>query len=173
MINRIADIWASVESLILSQYEESINLKSLIRSFVRSLQTLEDSSYRILDFADIEKADGQWLDIIGRIKNISRKNSETDSDFKERLVAEFEEHRAGSARYIIEKVSEFTGDNSPVFFDEMPATFVVYTPNGHEMERVKLQKMAPAGVLALVGRALKTPDGKFIVTPDGKKILDV
>lgn len=167
-------LFESVKGLVIEQYRESGNLLSVLESAIESLQPSEDSAERTSDAFDINAAEGAWLDIIGKIKNIVRKHGESDGEFRERLLELLKSDTAGTPDNIIANAADISGDPKPQYMDECPATFFVYTPAGRQIPRKKLQSLAPAGVLALPGAALRTVSGgDFIVTGEGKRILAV
>ncbi|PBC72440.1 DUF2612 domain-containing protein [Fibrobacter intestinalis] len=167
-------LFESVKGLVIEQYRESGNLLSVLESAIESLQPSEDSAERTSDAFDINAAEGAWLDIIGKIKNIVRKHGESDGEFRERLLELLKSDTAGTPDNVIANAADISGDPKPQYMDESPATFFVYTPAGRQIPRKKLQKLAPAGVLALPGAALRTVSGgDFIVTGEGKRILAV
>lgn len=165
-------LFESVKGLVIEQYRESGNLLSVLESAIESLQPSEDSAERTSDAFDINAAEGAWLDIIGKIKNIVRKHGESDGEFRERLLELLKSDTAGTPDNIIANAADISGDPKPQYMDEMPATFFVYTPDGLQIPRRMLQKLAPAGVLALPGAWITTVDGgEGIVTATGKRIL--
>lgn len=164
-------LFESVKGLVIEQYRESGNLLSVLESAIESLQPSEDSAERTSDAFDINAAEGAWLDIIGKIKNIVRKHGESDGEFRERLLELLKNDTAGTPDNVIYNVSELSGDPAPQYTDECPATFFVYTPGGRQLLRKQVRRLAPAGVLGLPGAALSESYGAFIATADGKKIL--
>lgn len=164
-------LFESVKGLVIEQYRESGNLLSVLESAIESLQPSEDSAERTSDAFDINAAEGAWLDIIGKIKNIVRKHGESDVEFRERLLELLKIDAAGTPDNVIYNVSELSGDPAPQYTDECPATFFVYTPGGRQLLRKQVRRLAPAGVLGLPGAALSESNGAFLATADGKKIL--
>lgn len=162
MTRRIENLWDSVRGLLLTQYEESENLKAFIRVFVEALQGIEDSSDRLLNFADLDIADGRWLDLIGGIKNVNREPGESDDAFKGRLSIELGGTRAGTSAGVVDTAARLSGDPSPAYLDEAPGVFFVYTPNGQQIKRENVQRLAPAGVIGLPGAAIKMGDGSLL-----------
>ena len=157
-------LFESVKGLVIEQYRESGNLLSVLESAIESLQPSEDSAERTSDAFDINAAEGAWLDIIGKIKNIVRKHGESDVEFRERLLELLKSDNAGTPDNIIANAADISGDPMPQYMDESPATFFVYTPDGLQIPRRRLQKLAPAGVLALPGAWIKTVDGGIGIT---------
>lgn len=165
------DLWESVKGLVLEQYRSSPNLLAVLKAAVGSLQDAEDSAERISDAFDLSVADGAWLDLIGKIRNVGRKPGETDGEYRSRMEYLFKDDTAGTPDNVISNASDLSGDPAPQYTDECPATFFVYTPGGRQLLRKQVRRIAPAGVLGLPGAALSASDGAFLATADGKKIL--
>lgn len=172
-MERIDDLWKDVERLLVSQYGESPNLRKLLKICVNAFQAAENFS-SILDAAfDVDNAADFWLDRIGALKNVSRLSGEKDDDYRARILEAFGANTAGTPDYVIRAAKTLSGDDSPQYMDEVPATFFVYTPGGKQIRRARLQRLAPAGVLALPGAAIDAGGGnrKRLATADGKIIL--
>lgn len=171
MADRIADLWESVKGLLVSQYAESPNLQKLIESCVNAFQQPEEVFSRLSDAFDLERATGGWLDLIGRIRNVRRASGESDDDFRARLSASFGIDTAGTPDNVTTSASRLSGDPSPAYIDECPATFFVYTPGGVQLSRGTVRSLAPAGVLGLPGARIETAGGLPIATADGTIVL--
>lgn len=158
------DLFEKAWELALDQYQSSPKLKALIQAMVRNGQPFEDAAERLAKWADLNSAEGGWLDILGIIRNLSRNPGESDDDYRARLKEKMRVDNAGTPDNIIANAADISGDPNPQYMDEMPATFFVYTPDGLQIPRRRLQKLAPAGVLALPGAWLKTVDGGIGIT---------
>lgn len=167
------DLWESVKGLVIEQFRSSPNLLAVLKAAVDSLQDAEDSSERISDAFDLSAATGAWLDLIGKIRNVSRKSGETDGEYRTRMEYLFKDDTAGTPDNVISNASDLSGDPSPSYMDECPATFLVHTPGGRQLLRKQVQRLAPAGVLGLPGAALSASDGSFLATADGSVLLAV
>ncbi len=165
------DLWESARGLVIGQYRSSANLLAVLKSAVGSLQGAENSAERVSDAFDLSAAAGAWLDLIGKIRNVGRKPGETDGEYRSRMEYLFKDDTAGTPDNVVSNASDLSGDPSPQYTDESPATFFVYTPGGRQLLRKQVQRLAPAGVLGLPGAALLAADGAFIATAGGKKIL--
>lgn len=169
-INLFDNSW----ELSLEQYRESPKLKGLVNAVIGNGQPFEEAIGRCARWANIGEAEGAWMDLIGEIRNIPRNPGESDDDYRERMLQAFKIDTAGTPDNVIANASDMSGDPKPQYMDESPATFFIYTPQGRQIARKKLQSLAPAGVLALPGAALRTVSGgDFIVTGEGKRILAV
>ena len=175
-MQHITDLWQHIQHLVITQYRDSTNLLSLLRKVFSSFQDLEDSAFRLSNFANIDEAEGEWLDLIGKFRNIPRQPGETDEMYKARLKISFKKNSAGTPNNIIENARDLSSDPSPHFLDECPAIFFVYTPRGRQLRRRVLQMLAPAGVLALPAAGLKLAgSNRFLATVQHpqKKIVTV
>lgn len=168
------DLFGTAWALSLEQYADSPKLKALVEAFIGNGQPFEDAIGRLTRWANLDEAEGAWLDILGGIKNLHRKPGESDKDYRDRLKVYLRVDDSGTPDNAVSNARDISGDPSPQYLDEAPATFFIYTPNGRQLPRKTLRALAPAGVLALPGAALKTVDADaFIVTAEGKRILAV
>lgn len=167
------ELWETVRGLAISQYRDSANLLAVLKAAVGSLQDAEDSAERMSDALDLSAAEGAWLDLIGKIRNVGRKPGETDGEYRSRMEYLFKDDTAGTPDNVILNASDLSGDSSPQYMDECPATFFVYTPGGRQLLRKQVRRLAPAGVLGLPGAALSASDGSLLATADGKVLLAV
>lgn len=167
-------LWDSVKELLLEQYKSSPNLKAVIQAVVEECaQPLEEESFALQDFLDLDKATGKWLDTLGKLVRLERNIDEDDSAFRQRIGVEANKDVAGTPDFVIGSASILSGDPRPRCFDEAPATLFVYTPNGRQLKRAQVKKLAPTGVLGLPGAAIRLGNGKHWRGVDGKKILCV
>lgn len=169
----VIDLFEKAWELSLEQYRESPNLKALIKAIIDNGQPFENACGRFMEWADIDAAEGAWLDIIGKIRNLPRDPGESDKDYRDRLKEQIKTDNAGTPDNVIDNAHDISGDDSPQYMDEVPATFFVYTPGGRQIRRARLQRLAPAGVLALPGAAIDAGGGnrKRLATAGGKIIL--
>lgn len=167
------DLWESARGLVIEQYRSSPNLLAVLKAAVGSLQDAEDSAELVSDAFDLSGATGAWLDLIGKIRNVGRKPGETDAEYRTRMEYLFKDDTAGTPDNVISNASDLSGDPSPSYMDECPATFLVYTPGGRQLLRKQVRRLAPAGVLGLPGAALAAADGSFLATADGSVLLAV
>lgn len=136
----------------------------------------------ILDFkcrVKEERPTGALLDFIAGIKNVERNFGESDAAFYERFGAEVSSDNSGTPDNVIYNASLLSGDAKPQYMDEADCTFFVYTgpkPNhepvpedevfdfdegdtscdecADQLYARQVQKLAPCGVLGLVGAAI-------------------
>lgn len=165
------DLFATAWELALDQYKDSPKLKSLIKAFVGNGQPFEEAVGRLARWADIDSAEGAWLDVLGSVRNLPRRSKESDGDYRDRLKATLTVDNAGTPDYAIGRAKDFSGDAAPQYMEEAPAVFFVYTPGGSQIRRSKLRQVAPAGALGLPGAAIETGSGLKMATAGGLLIL--
>ena len=175
-IEHIVDQFAeTVEPRFLEQYKGSERWQACLKAVIDQIQTAEDAGIelsRVIEFKDVPPA-GAHLDWIASLVNFKRFNGESDEQFYRRFVSSRGKYRAGTPNGVIASASEMSGDPSPQYMDEAPATFFVYTPEGRQLKRAEVQKMAMTGVLGLPGAAIRLADGSLLCTTDRKLILAV
>ena len=168
------NLWDTVKELVLEQYKGSPKFFAMLQAVIEeSVQPLDGCAVELADAFDIDKAEGVLLNIIGKLVGTEREYGETDEDFRARIIKLSKENRAGTPDNVIENVSSLSNDPAPHYMDEAPATFIVYTPNGRQLKRATVKKMAPAGVLGLPGAAIRLGNGKYLRSVGGKRILCV
>ena len=191
-------LWDRAKELVLEQYKSSPNLKGLIQAAVEECaQPLEDAAFNVQNFLDVTIAEGEWLDVLGKLVNVKRNGGETDTDFRARIVAKAKEDSAGTPDNVIYNAAVMSGDPEPQYMDEADCTFMVYTgprnenavPDGQSFDYEhhgegaltggadqlyarQVKKLAPAGVLGLVGAAIMTDEG-LLGDAQGRLILAV
>lgn len=155
----------------------------------------------ILDFkcrVKEERPTGALLDFIAGIKNVERNFGESDAAFYDRFVAEVSSDNSGTPYNVIYNSAILAGDPKPQYMDEADCTFFVYTgpkPN-HEpvpedevfdydegdtscdegedqLYARQVRKLAPCGVLGLVGAAIQFADGSLMGDAQGRLFLAV
>lgn len=172
-INLFEKAW----ELALDQYQSSPKLKALIQAMVKNGQPFEDAIDRFTRWANIDEAEGEWLDIIGSLRNFPREAGESDSDYRQRLKSDILVDNSGTPDNVIDNARELSGDEKPQYMDEdnpddpLDVAFFVYTPNGRQILQAKVRKLAPAGVLGIAGAAVGQGDGSFLADADGKLFL--
>lgn len=204
------DIWATLKELLIEQYRGNMRdeiesgtyvddegverhyelpkgadnrLQGVLKAVIDELlQPVDDASVDIGRLADVGHAEGEWLDILGKLAGMKRYYQESDRDFRVRVESALASDNAGTPDNVIYNAAILSGDPHPQYMDEAPATFFVYDgprpvgeveweQGGHQLSRSQVRKLAPAGVLGLPGAALLDAEGNYIVDADGKLIL--
>lgn len=184
------NLWETVKELVLEQYKGSPKFLAMLQAVIEeSVQPLDGCAVELADALDIDKAEGELLDIIGKLVCTGREYGETDEEFRARIIGLSKENRAGTPDYAIQMTASMSGDPKPQYMDEAPATFFVYTgprpkepgsveweQGGAQLSRSQVRNMAPAGVLGLPGAAINANAGSggnesFLSDYDGKIFL--
>lgn len=184
------NLWETVKELVLEQYKGSPKFLAMLQAVIEeSVQPLDGCAVELADALDIDKAEGVLLDIIGKLVCTEREYGETDENFRVRIIGLAKENRAGTPDYAIQMAASMSGDPTPHYMDEAPATFFVYTgprpkepgsdeweQGGAQLSRSQVRNMAPAGVLGLQGAAINANAGSsgnesFLSDYDGKIFL--
>lgn len=172
-IQHITNLWQHIAHLVITQYRESSNLLALVSKVVGQFQEIEDAAFKLANFADIEQATGEWLDLIGKLRNIKRNLGENDESYKNRLRIAFKQSSAGTPNNVIANARDISGDPAPQYLDEVDAVFFVYTPEGEQLRRKLVNSLAPAGVLGLPGAGIDVGEDCLLADANGKIILMV
>lgn len=171
------DLFEKAWELALDQYQSSPKLKALIQAMVKNGQPFEDAIDRFTRWANIDEAEGEWLDILGSLRNFQREAGESDSDYRQRMKSDILVDNSGTPDNVIDNARELSGDEKPQYMDEdnpddpLDVAFFVYTPNGRQILQAKVRKLAPAGVLGIAGAAIGQGDGSLLADADGKLFL--
>lgn len=179
----------TVKPRILEQYKESGRWQACLEAVVRKLQKVEDTAFSIskaIDFKS-ETPTGEKLDWLAGLINVKRLSGESDQSFFLRFVSMCGANTEGTPDNVIYNAAILSGDPSPQYMDEAPATFFVYTGprkdasqteatytasgGGHQLTRAQARKLAPAGVLGIAGAAIGQGDGSLLADADGKLFL--
>lgn len=195
------NLWVDVKELLLEQYRGDLRekieaqgctlpegadnrLQGLLKSITDELvQPLDDAAVALQDVADVETAEGAWLDLLGKIAGVGRKIDEADENYRVRVRNALGFKNAGTPDGTIYSTALLSGDPRPQYFDEADCTFIVYTgpkqssagwiPGGKRLNLSQTRKMAPAGVLGLPGLGIRLAGGARLGTADGKFMLVV
>lgn len=181
----------TVKPRILEQYKESGRWQACIEAVVRKLQKVEDTAFSIskaIDFKS-ETPTGEKLDWLAGLINVKRLSGESDQSFFLRFASMCGANTAGTPDNVIYNAAILSGDPSPQYMDEAPATFFVYTGprkdssqteahytasgGGHQLTSAQVRKLAPAGVLGLPGAAIRFADGSLMGDAEGSLMLMV
>lgn len=181
----------TVKPRILEQYKESGRWQACLEAVVSKLQAVEDSAFsisRAIDFKT-ETPTGEKLDWVAGLINVKRFSGESDEAFFLRFESMCGANTAGTPDNVIYNAAILSGDPSPQYMDEAPATFFVYTGprkdasqteapytadgGAHQLTRAQVRKLAPAGVLGLPGAAIQFADGSLMGDAEGRLMLMV
>lgn len=174
-LTHIKDYWQQeVLPSILEQYSESSNWKSCLKLVIDKLQVIEDATLELAGLINLSsQPTGKHLDWVGSLINFNRLLGESDEDFFLRIITG---GNAATPDGVISKsrlLSATENITDVHYLEDADCTFIVYTPQGKQLAREKVKKLAGAGILGLPGSAITLADGSFLGTTDGKRILAV
>ena len=197
------DLWATVKELLIEQYRGNLReeiesgtyvddkgverhyelpegaenrLQGVLKAVIDELlQPVDDAAVNIGQLAEVSKAEGEWLDVLGKLAGLQRYYQESDRDFRVRVEAALASDNAGTPDNVIYNAAILSGDPHPQYMDDAPATFIVYDgpvyehrgenddvlikePGIKQLTHAQVRKLAPAGVLGLPGAALNVAD---------------
>lgn len=169
------DHWENtVSPCVLEQYKGSTRWLGILKASIDRMQVVENDGIELGQVLDIsEKLTGKRLDYVAGLINVTRNAGEDDDSLWARFVTACGSYDAGTPDAVIVASIRLSGDPSPSYMDECPATFLVHTPGGRQLLRSQVRRLAPAGVLGLPGAALAAADGSFLATADGSVLLAV
>lgn len=216
------DLWATVKELLIEQYRGNLReeiesgtyvddegverhyelpegadnrLQGVLKAVIEELlHPVDDAAVDIGQLADVSQAEGEWLDVLGKLAGQQRYYQESDRDFRVRVEAALDSDNAGTPDNVIYNAAILSGDSHPQYMDEAPATFIVYDGPVYERHhpdtdgkepydelvkpaaqrqllRREVKKLAPCGVLGLPGAAIMMSDGRLLCTSDHKKLI--
>lgn len=148
------DLWSTVKELLIEQYRGNLReeiesgtyvdddgverhyelpgradnrLQGVLKAVIDELlQPVDDAAVDIGRLADVSQAEGEWLDVLGKLAGLQRYYQESDRDFRVRVEAALASDNAGTPDNVIYNAAILSGDPHPQYMDEAPATFLVY-----------------------------------------------
>lgn len=167
-----------VKPLVLEQYKYAVRWNACLKAVIDKLQAVENGAFALQEYFRIPPAysvdaiTADRLEYLASVKNVFRQPGETDQDLFNRFLRSCNIRDEGTPENVIRNASLLSGDPSPSYLEEAPATFFEYTPDGRQLEKEEVGKLAPAGVLGLVGAAIDV-GGTLLVDAEGRLILMV
>lgn len=152
----------TVEPYIIEQYKESQRWQSILKAAVDLLQ---DADNALVDFSNIldigNIRDPGHLEFLASLVNVIRMDGESDAKLAERFFHRLGSNRAGTPDFAIESSALVSSceKEAVLFLEEFPASFLIFTPKGKQMDYSSTRKMAPAGVLGVSGAVIQFCDG--------------
>lgn len=177
------DLWETVKELLIEQYRGNLReeiesgtyvdddgverhyelpegadnrLQGVLKAVIDELlQPVDDAAVDIGQLADVSQAEGEWLDVLGKLAGLQRYYKESDRDFRVRVEAALASDNAGTPDNVIYNAAILSGDPHPQYMDDAQATFFVY------------DGPRPVG---LRGEPVLTENGQEILTEGGDTI---
>ena len=173
----ITDVGAVLYKLLLGQYQEPRTdgappvLAGIISLLGQEGQYLETAWQELLPLLDVDQIGGVLLDTIGRIANTPRAGL-SDPDYRLALKAAFLRHDSGTPEQVMRVVKQVTQSTLVQYIPEYPAGYWIIC-DGHGLTRDLLERISPAGVLAMPFCYLEDAYGNLIRTATNDPILVV
>ena len=118
------------EDLLLSQWEDSPNIRGLLKSYIENLQLVEDALFQLLNERGLYTAIGEQLDVLGRILGEPRK-AKTDEAYRVALVGRATANNSdGSTEDVMRTLKAVTQAVNITFFEHYPASVHYYADSG-------------------------------------------
>lgn len=181
-LTEITDHWTeTVSDFILEQYRDASNWKAILKAVIDEYSDIEGEIWKLAPILDFkcrvkgERPSGALLDFVASLKNVYRKQGETDEALYERFLVAVSEDNAGTPNNVIYNSSILSSDTAPQYMDESDCTFFVYDgpvyehngdyddelikePGTVQLSLAQVKKLAPCGCLGLPGAALNVAD---------------
>ena len=130
---KVTDHWTeTVSDFILEQYKDASNWKAILKSVIDEYTDIEGEIWKLAPILDFkcrvkgERPSGALLDFVAALKNVYRRNGETDNSLYERFLVAVSEDNAGTPNNVIYNSALLSGDQEPLYMDEADCTFFVY-----------------------------------------------
>jgi len=142
-IVRITDYYAEALELFIEQYKNSTNLQEVIRSSTLQADDLETAIFEVRDLFYIDTAEGEQLDVIGRVRNEERLGR-NDNDFRAAIQLRISLKISGTIRQIQNVLISFYGATYIDYIPVYPAKVFLITDAQIPIQA--LTELTPAGV---------------------------
>lgn len=161
----LANMETVTASLLIEQFEDSLNINKMVYIGVDPLQRAEIVASEISKMRDLDTAIGYSLDITGEILGVSRQGL-TDDEYRKILrLQTFLNRSCGEPEMLILALKTFTGATVVHYYEMHPAMVYmeftsIFAPPLNLLKL--LQKLAVAGVKIILSWAIDTdPDFSF------------
>lgn len=157
-------------SLLISQYQNSEKLKSLIESGQLSTNDIDKALFEIGEEIYLFNAVGVQLDVIGEIFDEQRQGR-TDVLYRQAIQEKAVLSYSGEPESIIEIVQAVFGATYVYYRPAYPGKYYLLTDGN--IRSVDLDPVNPVGVSALIESFLIDTEGNYILDVDDNKITVV
>jgi hypothetical protein len=133
---------------LLQRSKERYNINSLLASFIKPIQEIEDQNYDLYTERSLERSIGEQLDGIGKIVGLDR-DGRDDADYRSSLIIQIQINKAGGEpESIIAAIRQLFKTEIIVFKENYPANYEVYITSNIIVENAKslITSITPAGV---------------------------
>lgn len=156
--------------LLMEQFRNSSRLRGILEAHAAQMDKLEAAMWEVSVILNISTAEGEQLDLLGRIANIPRGGLD-DAAYRALLMVWFQLRGSGTPEDIIRALKENYGATSVTYIPEYPAGFLVHAPTLTPVSQEFLNLISPAGVQALVGCFLADTEWDIITDTLGSPII--
>jgi hypothetical protein len=167
-IIEVTDIAGKGEGRLLPEFSRSTKIKGLLKSLLATSQPTEVTLFEVMNKTGIDTAEGNQLDVIGKLLNLSRGGT-TDTSYRAKLYAKIALNAAkATPESIINLTRVVTGTEEVTLSEVHPAEVHVNVTGGREAQNDFLDLVSPVGV----GSYLSTvPEGKtyWLVSEEGSE----
>lgn len=135
-------------SRLLQRNKESYNINSLLSSFIKPVQDIEDQNYDLYTERSLDTSIGAQLDGIGRIVGLDRDGLD-DVDYRAALIIQIQINKAGGEpESIIAAIRQLFKTEIIAFKEIYPANYEVYITSDTIVENAKalITSISPAAV---------------------------
>lgn len=142
---------AQAEELLLSQFEGSVNIVGLLKSWLSPVQKLEDDLQAFMSSSGVSTATGVMLDIIGSWMGVVR-GSKTDDQYRQAILAEASLELANpSTTSFYQSMKAVTGSDAVNFLENYPPTLYAHLGAGWDHTTYdQLKRVTRAGINLVV-----------------------
>lgn len=133
---------------LLQRNKDSYNINSLLTSFIKPVQDIENQNYELYTERSLDTSIGAQLDGIGKIVGLDR-NGLDDIDYRTALIIQIQINKAGGEpESIIAAIRQLFKTEEIEFKDIYPANYEVYVVSDIIVENAKslITSISPAGV---------------------------
>jgi hypothetical protein len=167
-IIEVTDIAGKGEGRLLPEFSRSTKIKGLLKSLLATSQPTEVTLFEVMNKTGIDTAEGDQLDVIGKLLNLSRGGT-TDTSYRAKLYAKIALNAATATPESIINLTRVVAGTEEVTLSEVyPAELHVNIKGGREAQSDFLDLVSPVGV----GSYLSTvPEGKthWLVSEEGSE----
>ena len=165
----ITDYCEKALDRLAEQFEDKINLATLICSFTAEVQELEFVIYNLFIKRSLDSSVGVQLDGIGEIVGKEREPGQSDGNYRSAIRIQIGiNNGSGEPETMISAFKELTNANNILYQENCPAGVVMYSDGGvipNLME--EMEKIAPAGVNLELHVSGTPPEDTFAFAPEG------
>lgn len=140
---QITDYQAEALKVLLVQYKDSVNLQGVISGKTYQVDDLEIALFEIRDLFYLDVAEGQQLNVFGRIWNVLR-DGKNDTEYREAINFQISLKISGTLPEILSVLKAFFDATYMEYYPHYPAKYLLVTDA--TITRTELENITSAGV---------------------------